>query len=142
MAASVAGYLEAWQSGNQHARIILPEGQFAAAERFFNHVLQGTALDRGQRIDPEAPTMAGISNLTIAVEVLAALPCSRPPQTEEVEKTVQSYLTCLKAICEGASVATVDVSIVESLRAFLRELQRQGNLAHHVAFAADESPLR
>lgn len=140
MASSVASYLDKWPEGGE-PQSVLPKGQFAAAERFFAYVLQGTALDRHERPNPNTPTMAGISNLTIAVEVLAALPWNGHTTHVEVEKTVRSYLACLAAIREGPLRDTIDSQTVDKLKGFLRELQRQGNLARHAAFAAGEFSL-
>ena len=140
MASSVAGYLEKWLTADEE-QSPLPNGQFAAAERFFAYVLQGTALDRHERLNPDTPTMAGISNLTIAVKVLAALPWNGHTTHEQVEMTVQSYRECLAAIRAGDLKDSIDTPTVDKLKGFLRELQRQGNLARHAAFAAGEFSL-
>lgn len=139
MASAVSAYLEQWAKRDKK-RSVLPRGQFGAAKRFFNYVLQGTALENRQRKDSEAPTMAGISNLTIAVEVLAALPW-KYATSDEVETRVQSYIDCLNAIEEPMHRNTIDAKTVESLCVFLRELQRQGNLARHAAMATTEFSL-
>ncbi len=140
MAASVADYLAAWKKS--HARgIKLPLGQFTAAERFFRYVLQGIALERRVRSDPNSPTMAGISNLTIAVQVLAALPGNRSVDNDEAECLANSYVALLRKFRDGSTTPD-DAPTAQEMFDFLKELQHQGNLARHAAFASTSSPGR
>lgn len=141
MASAVAGYLEAWLD-NRHEARPMPKGQFAAAERFFKYVIHGVAFDHGEQTDRDVPAMAGISNLTIAVEVLAALPAVARAESEVVRGMAEGYLKCLNTIREQGLRDQVDPQVVRSLRDFLRELQRQGNRARRKARAVAESPLR
>src|SRR4051794_10812579 len=94
VAASMVEYLQSWLK-TEAAVPPVPRGIFAGARRFLNQVLEGIALDRRQRVKPEIPIMAGLTNLTIALGVLHRLPTS-PGNLEEVERTVQDYLRYLE----------------------------------------------
>lgn len=141
MASAVASYLEAWLADQVKSRQ-LPKGQFQAASRFFRYVTQGVALDRGEILDPNVPTMAGISNLTIATEVLSALPKADLAESAAVQAMVERYQKCLRAIQKGGPIPEIDRSTVQELHDFLRELQRQGNRARRNTRAIAESPQR
>jgi hypothetical protein len=72
--------------------------------------------------------MAGTSNLAIAVQVLAAMPGNRLVEIDNMEQLANAWLSELEKLAESQSdlsPPTLD------LRAFLRELQRQGNLVQH-----------
>lgn len=127
MASSVGGYLARWSNMNEQYEPF-PRGQFVAARRFFNHVLEGSTPARKEKTARNVPTAAGISNLAIAVEVLAALP-SDVTSDENVQQTVRSYLECLQAIQNKQPRETINNKVVSSLISFLRRLQLRGNLA-------------
>ena len=141
VASATSDYIEHWLVSNKDSRPAPPRGIFNAAERFLNRVLEGIALEHRQAAQTPVPTMAGISNLTIAVDVFAAMPGTQLHKLEDLEKTVQSYLECLRAIPKNKPRKTISPERVESLRDFFRELQRQGNVAHHAAITESEFPL-
>jgi hypothetical protein len=57
-------------------------GTVSGAQRFFQQVLEGAALDRRERIRPEIPVMAGLSNWTIALDVFTRMPEPRAKPEE------------------------------------------------------------
>src|SRR5438128_392573 len=72
VAAWMVRFLQSWlaEEGEQPR---VPRGIFAGARRFLTQALEGIALDRRERLKPDVPIMAGISNLTIALGVLHRL---------------------------------------------------------------------
>jgi hypothetical protein len=102
-------------------------------------VLAGVALERHERLDPDLPIMAGVSNLSIALGVIRRLPA--PPATLElVETRVKAYLGCIEDIAAGKARCEAGTEEVQAVAAFFRELQAEGNCARHAAFARAESP--
>lgn len=140
VAARMVDYLDQWLATPSSARVAPPRGATLAATRFLHHVLDGVALNRHRSPIPQIPTMAGLSNLTIAIDVLTALPQGTPPDWRTVEESVQAYLACLGAIQEN-STNTIEETTVRSLRAFFDELQSQGDRACHAEYARNEQPL-
>jgi hypothetical protein len=138
VAAGMVDYLQRWlAAAGQPPQV--PKGTFAGAGRFLDQVLEGIALNRHERLRPDIPVMAGLSNWNIAVGVLTQLP-ERPQQSEELEPIIQDYRKCLTAIQEGQSSNELRTK-AESLKAFFGELLQQGTRARQSAFARAESPL-
>jgi hypothetical protein len=84
--------------------------------------------------------MAGISNLTIAVEVLVRLP-QGPHSLQDVESRLKDYLSVLTQLQHNPRVQLPSDKLID-LAKFFFELQEQGNLARHTAFARRESPVQ
>ncbi|MGH7173117.1 MAG: hypothetical protein ACRELF_00075 [Gemmataceae bacterium] len=134
VAASMVDYLQSWLRTDRKPPPV-PRGIFAGASRFLKQALEGIALDRHERFDPEIPIMAGISNMTIALQVLHRLPLP-PADLREAEKKFTDYLECLKSIENSQSEELVQQ--VEAVKTFFEELRNQGNRAQHAAFARAE----
>jgi hypothetical protein len=85
VAAAMADYLQRWLTSEISPPP--PLGTIGGAERFLLRVLEGAALDRRERLRPEIPVMAGLSNWNIALDVLARLP-EHTARVEEVGSVV------------------------------------------------------
>lgn len=136
VAASLVEYLQSWVEAPEPPEI--PRGIFAGARRFLNQVLEGVALDRHERIQPQIPIMVGITNLTIALGILRRL--TPPLGSKEAEAKVRLYLACLQAIEDRKDRSPALMEQARALKDFFRELQDEGNRARHAAFARAESP--
>lgn len=142
VAAGMIDYLDDWcgvAATGDH--LPPPKRTFASARRFLTWVLDGVALNRRSKPGKAVPTMAGLSNLTIAVEVLSSLPTASGKDLEAVESRVRSYLECLLAIEDPSRGGAVSVDTIRELRSFFQELLRQGNSSRYVEFARGELPV-
>jgi hypothetical protein len=83
--------------------------------------------------------MAGLSNWTIARDVLSGLP-EPPARAAEVEKVIIKYLTCLNRIEAGERDDAMKANAGE-LKSFFLELLQQGSRKRQTAYAREESPL-
>jgi hypothetical protein len=131
-------FLHSWLVTNQGFPAV-PRGIFAGARRFLQHALEGIALNRHERSQPDVPIMAGISNLTIARAVFHQLP-SPPGKLEEIEEKVKQFLQALKDFEDQRPRSPELVRVAEAMQQFFHELQQQGHRARHAAFARAEAP--
>jgi len=141
VAASMRDYLDEWLTVGAAERLAPPKGVSAAAKRFLAYVLDGIALSRRSQPRRRVPTMAGLSNLTIAVDVLTALPEEAPKNLDAVEGSVTTYLDFLLQVEREPGSAAASEDVARALRAFFEELQRQGSLARYAELSRGETPL-
>lgn len=152
VAATVADYLESMdRSRRPKTPTRVPLGAFNAAERFLRIALQGTETDAhtptthrgGSPLSAEIEAerrvpMAGISHLSVAVGVLELSERESPVEDlGRVERDIRSLLATLEAVRD---THPTDQRERARLRAFFRELQKQGDAARDAAFDADEQP--
>jgi hypothetical protein len=131
-------YLRKWLGASAEVPPI-PRGIFAGAQRFLNLTLEGIALNRHERFQPEIPIMAGMSSMTIALGVLHRLP-SPLSNLKQVEDQIRNYLGCLAAL-EAKQPPPEDMrDRVSSLKEFFHRLMEQGTRARHAAHARAEMP--
>ena len=127
-----------------------PRGAIEAARRFFRYVLEGIQLD--QRLSPlvgdaslsesvrPSPSMAGFSNLSIAVNVMhSARGADSTNDLGTLEKQIKSLLNTLDRLQEEPS-EPLPKKDFSSLSTFLRELQRQGEIERDASIAFNERP--
>lgn len=127
-----------------------PKGAIEAARRFFRYVLEGIQLD--QRPSPPvgdaslsestrpSPSMAGFSNLSIAVNVMhSAKGANSVNDLGTLEKQIKSLLSTLDRLQEDPS-GPLPKKEFNSLSTFLRELQRQGEIERDASVAVYERP--
>jgi hypothetical protein len=133
-------YLDDWAAAEPLHRPKLPPRTFSSAKRFLTWVLDGVALSRRGEA-ASVPTMAALSNLTIAVEVLTALPVPVATDLDAVQSSVRSYLDCLTSLQESSAASEVTPATVEEMQRFFAELLRQGNAAQYSEFARGEQPV-
>jgi hypothetical protein len=141
VAASMSDYLDQWLTRAASERLPPPKGTVGAAKRFLSYVLDGIALNRRDQPARRVPTMVGLSNLTIAVEVLTALPDPQPKNLDAVEESMREFLQLLTELERAPADPSISVEVARSLRTFFEELQRQGGLARYAEFAHGERPL-
>lgn len=127
-----------------------PKGAIEAARRFFRYVLEGIALDQESlsRAMPgvsfsgtrPSPSMAGFSNLSIAVNVMrSAKGTGSADDLGTLEKQITSLLQTLDRLQERTSEAPPENDL-SLLSTFLRELQRQGEIERDATVATQEHP--
>ena len=132
-----------------------PGGAIRAAERFFELGLRGIAVDEAprrrkgrnghspERDVPPPPTMAGISNLTIARRVMQSsrlhADVSGPDDSAEMRRQITSLLTTLKSLA-GEPRPTVARRDRLRVAKFFHELRRHGEAERDAALAAQERP--
>lgn len=136
VAAALADYLQQWLESSPPP---LPRGTFAGAQRFLNLVLEGAALDRHERRQPEIPVMAGLLNWTLARGVLSGLP-QPAAKPEDMETVIVKHLNCLRRIEAGESDDGLRADASE-LKSFFLELLQQGNRRRQASYAREEAPL-
>jgi hypothetical protein len=156
VATSVVEHLEALDRAAKSRREAPrpPVGAMDAARRFFRYVLEGIALDQkrahGRRSAGSAsvatgstrpsPAMAGISNLSVAVNVMrSAQGPSSADDLAKFERQISAWLQTLERL-QAEEVPAVPRKDRISLATFLRELQRQGEIERDAALASQERP--
>ena len=148
VAASVAEFIAASLKESTVPRP--PSGALNAARQFFQYVIDGIAIDQKQSPPSEAfPPMAGISNLSIAYEVLTSLPDpdEQPADLEKLQQTVENHLCTLDKILaqvrsSETAITTLDVDTdqMRQLLEFLTELMNQGLNEEEATIANEEHP--
>ena len=113
----------------------VPKGSIYAAMQFFEQIHQAVKDPTSRK----TPVMAGISNFSIAVDVLAVSGAS--DQTpESIAATAKTYSELLRAILEDREPD--DASEYKNLLAFMRELETHGNRERETAISLGEQSLR
>ncbi|MBX7134335.1 MAG: hypothetical protein K1X67_16805 [Fimbriimonadaceae bacterium] len=135
----------------QRALPSAPVGALDAAQQFFNYVLG--ALDQGStqgaggvtpaRVSPSpTPTMAGISNLSIAVTVMrSAHGLASPANLQKVREQVDSFSSILSALQEHRS-ERLEKQELTKLHEFFKELGKAGRIDRAATIATHERPVR
>jgi hypothetical protein len=141
VAAEMVDFLDDWLGASESTRPAPPKRALASVKRFMTWVLDGVALNGRSETPNHVPTMATLSNLTIAVEVLTAMPSEPAKDLNAVADSIRSYLNCLSEIEKTAGSPPPSPSTVRELRAFFDELLRQGNSARYAELARGESPI-
>lgn len=128
VASNMVAYLEGWLA-DAEAKPTPPARTFLSARRFLEWVVNGIKLDRRE----PAPTMASLSNWTVAVHVLTSLADDPIQRHTEVEARVTDLASTLDALQRQDHV---DHVAVERLKAFFEELRQQGNAASYAEMMA------
>jgi len=146
VATTVAEHLEAMAKAAKRRMAVQlpPKGALEAARRFFQYVLEGIELDQGS---PRAkvggsssPSMAGFSNLSIAVNVMRSAKGTNPVEDlDALKRQISALLETLDRL-QKEPFEALSANDVQSLITFLRELQRQGEIERDATFAAQEHP--
>jgi hypothetical protein len=146
VATAVAEHLGAVENAieSHHSLPPAPVGALAAAEQFFTYVLlaldQPPAVQVGAHIGPSsAPTMAGISSLSIAVTVMRKAQGDVSPNLQKVREQVNAFTRTLKALKER-QVDNVQKSEVSELMEFFNQLGRAGRIDRAATIAMQERP--
>jgi hypothetical protein len=152
VATTVAEHLDAMRQAKRRHKEAPPppKGAIEAARRFFRYVLEGIHSD--QRISSRAgevslseagrpsPSMAGFSNLSIAVNVMhSAKGTGATNDLGALENQITSLLNALDRLQEKPSEA-LPHNDFNLLSTFLRELQRQGEIERDASVASHERP--
>jgi len=132
VAARLVEYLEAISKKKRPREA--PKGSVYAAMKFFEDV--GHAIE-APPLGGKPPAMVGISNLSIAVEVLTV---SGDPTSETIASTAKTYQDLLKAILDDRMPE--DSATLRELISFFRALEDNGNTEREAAIALGEQSLR
>lgn len=135
VASEMVDYLDGWENGSSDP---IPERTYKDAKRFFSQVLKGLSPESYRSASP-VPLMAAISSLTVAVDVLTALPNCEVETYEEVKDMVRSFLARLDGF-RKAPLQREEKEIAHSMKQFFGELQDQGNIAREEAYFRDAAP--
>lgn len=152
VATTVAEHLDAMRQATKRRTEVPPppKGAIEAARRFFRYVLEGIQLDQrlsnpvgdaslSESVRP-SPSMAGFSNLSIAVNVIhSAKGADSTNDLGALERQIKSLLSTLDRLQEEPS-EPLPRRDVNSLITFLRELQRQGEIERDASIASHERP--
>jgi hypothetical protein len=150
VATAVVEHLEATERATKRhvASPAPPIGAIEAARRFFSYVLEGIALDqkstRGRRTPVQSagshpsPSMAGFSNLSIAVNVMRTAHGAASADLGKLEAEIRSLLQTLDRLSTGRQIPSKRDR--NSLARFLSELRRQGEIERDAAVASQERP--
>lgn len=152
VAMTVAEHIRAIQDARSehNAPPSAPAGALNAAGQFLGYAL--AALDRSgtqgvqgsvsRAIATGAPTMAGISSLSIAVNVIrSAQGAASIENLDKVRQEIDALSKSL-ALLESPSLETIDSVELDRLREFFKELGRAGRVDRAAAIASNERPIR
>jgi hypothetical protein len=147
VATTVAEHIEAVEHAIDRHRSVppAPPGALDAAEQFFEYVL--LALDQrpdisasaSQQIGPSsAPTMAGISSLSIAVTVMRQAQ-GDVSNLKKVRERVDAFTRTLRALKEHQT-DKVEKAELSELMEFFKQLGRAGRIDRAATIAMHERP--
>lgn len=140
VAAAVAEYLEALTDRAREAESPeIPKGAIAAAIRFFNFALDGVAVNQKRTRQHATPVLAGLSSLTIALQVFASLSEAEPTETQQTEQRLRGYLAILEKLDSG-DTHSIEEKKLHELRSFFEKLEEQGTIENEAVYAAGENP--
>ncbi|MEK6880210.1 MAG: hypothetical protein AABY22_11400 [Nanoarchaeota archaeon] len=124
VAADIAGYLEDRITGTNKEGF--RTGAFRAAKQFLENIKYGIALNRKQRPEKYAhiELMTGISDLSIAVDVLQKTHPEIGVNLSEIEKIIDLYIQNIEEI--QAIPGSVSKEDHQNLFIFFKELMQQG----------------
>jgi hypothetical protein len=151
VATTVAEHLDAVKEAAKSRRAMPPppKGAIEAARRFFRYVLDGIELDQAASSRPvtgaslsearSIPSMAGFSNLSIAVNVMRSAEAGYRDDLGQLRERIAALLETLERLQERPRDIVPD-SDLNLLKRFFCELQRQGEIERDATLASQELP--
>jgi hypothetical protein len=106
-----------------HASAKKPKRAISALIEFMEGVLAGEGPSRGEPNPQNIPIMAGISNLIIAIEVIARMNGGIEPSAEKAQEIVRAHL---KTLLQVGGSGVVYKKSADELLEFIRQLMARG----------------
>lgn len=126
VAAHLSDYLGDWVSTGEPPRDVLSRGTLLAAERFLTQVIAGLAVGKPEAGAMPAKPMAGVSNLAIALDVIAAIGSDVQRRLTDVARSIDGYRNVIRQLREERPPPAA-LELVTSMHQFFTELHRQAD---------------